>query len=55
MGEKQSLPDVIAEHCSGSVSAESYSGAVSLRQFILSEGLTLMGDDLDFYNENCNF
>lgn len=47
VGEKHSLPDVIAEHCPGSVSADSYSEAVEPRQFILSEGFTLEGNDFD--------
>lgn len=46
-GKKRSLPDVIAEHCPGSASAESYSEAVSPRQIILSEGFTLEGHDFD--------
>lgn len=39
--EKSSLPDVIAEHCPGSVSADSYSEAESPAHFILSENFTL--------------
>lgn len=49
VGEKHSLPDVIAAHRPGSVSADSHSEAVSLRQFILSEGFTLEGNDFDVY------
>lgn len=47
LGEKHTLADVIVEHCPGSVSANSYSEAVSQRQVILSEGFILEGNDCD--------